>query len=61
MTGVVTTVSPPTASMREFAGRLRENGASLIVVADQKGPADFPLDGARLLSLRDQQEMPLPP
>ncbi len=55
---VVTTIQPPTASMRALAGRLAREGASLLVVGDAAGPREYDLAGARLLSLEAQRSTP---
>lgn len=73
MTGlyaVITTIQPPTASVRRLADRLDEEGAALVVAGDAKGPAGYDLEGAdgaadrrgavklAFLSLQDQLSGP---
>lgn len=55
---VVTTIQQPTECMRALAERLHAAGAPLIVVGDKKGPDSYELEGAQLLSLADQLELP---
>jgi len=52
---VVTTIQPPTDSMRQMHAAIERLGGTLIVVGDQQGPPDYPLDGVQFLSLADQQ------
>ena len=52
--GVVTTIQPPTESMRLLADRLRQCDAKMIVVGDKKGPDVFDLEGSELISLNEQ-------
>jgi hypothetical protein len=55
-TAVLTTIQPPTASVRLLANHLGAVGGSMIVVGDQKGPAEYPLDHTTFLDLRQQLE-----
>ena len=52
---VVTTIQPPTASMRELHRRLAGCGGHLVVAGDQKGPDTFDLPHCDFLSLASQQ------
>lgn len=51
---VITTIAPPTDSVRTFARTLAPLGASLIVIGDLKGPAEYELEGTTFLSLEKQ-------
>jgi hypothetical protein len=55
---VVTTIQPPTECMRTLAEHARENGLSWLVIGDRKGPAEFTLPPAELISLEDQRKLP---
>jgi hypothetical protein len=52
---VITTIQPPTGSVRELHRRLAAAGGRLVVAGDRKGPARFDLPGCDFLSLADQQ------
>lgn len=54
MIAVITTVQPPTESVYILLHHLGAASARLIVVGDQKGPRDYPIDGAHFFSLQDQ-------
>lgn len=54
LAGVVTTIHPPTPSVRRLAERLARAGAETIVVGDRKGPRAYDVPGTRLLSFEDQ-------
>ena len=58
LVGVVTTIQPPTASVRALAARLSEAGAETLVVGDEKGPFGYDVPGTRLLTLAQQRELP---
>jgi hypothetical protein len=58
LVGVVTTVQPPTACLRELAQRMTSASAGLVVVGDRKGPVDFQLDGSEFIPLARQRELP---
>ena len=51
---VITSIQPPTTSMRVFCKVLCQHDISLLVVGDQKGPYNYFLPGAELLTLEDQ-------
>lgn len=53
-TAVLTTIQPPTSSVKLLANHIAAAGGSLIVVGDQKGPAEYPLARTTFLSLRQQ-------
>lgn len=55
---VITSVQPPTSSVRALCNRLEDSESSVIVVGDRKGPAEYPLPRADFLSLRDQERLP---
>lgn len=55
---VVTSIQAPTASMAALAKALRRHQAPLLVVGDEKGPTDFDLPGAELISLQQQRVLP---
>src|SRR5436190_21316457 len=57
LTCVVTTISPPTASMRDLASRLPP-GTPLLIVGDRKGPGTYDVEGAQLLTLDHQKALP---
>ncbi|MGA2616466.1 MAG: hypothetical protein ABSF26_02580 [Thermoguttaceae bacterium] len=51
---VVTTIQPPTQSMRALAGALTGHNGRLIVVGDKKGPASYELEGVDFWPLERQ-------
>jgi hypothetical protein len=57
-TCVITTIQEPTPSVLRLAARLEENGASLIVIGDKKGPPRFEGSGGRFVPLAEQLELP---
>jgi hypothetical protein len=56
---VITTIQPPTASVRTLCRALRPLNASVLIVADRKGPHEYPLAGTELLTLERQLTLPL--
>lgn len=52
---VVTTINSPTPALRELAAGAPRLGARLIVVGDEKSPADFDLPGAHYLDIAAQR------
>jgi hypothetical protein len=56
---VVTTIHPPTASVRALCRALRPLNASVLIVGDRKGPSEYPLAGSELLTLERQLTLPL--
>jgi hypothetical protein len=56
--GVLTTIQPPTASVRRLVSCLSGAGAITVVVGDKKGPDAYEVPGVRLLTLRDQLKTP---
>lgn len=54
---VVTTIQGPTPAMRALAERLVPLGAPLIIVGDEKGPAEYDLPGCQFLPLAEQIEL----
>lgn len=56
---VVTTIQPPTKSMRDLSAHLKPFGAPLIVIGDKKGPTSFETEGAEFYSLDDQLALSL--
>ncbi|MDD5544342.1 MAG: STELLO glycosyltransferase family protein [Acidobacteriia bacterium] len=59
LASVITTIQPPTAAVRQTAARLKQVGASLFIIGDEKSPAAFAVDGAMFVSLADQLGLPL--
>src|SRR5581483_3836894 len=55
---VVTTIQEPTACMHTLAARALEHGLQWIVVGDRKGPSQFSLAPAELLSIEQQRDLP---
>mgnify|MGYP000553522750 CR=1 FL=1 len=52
---VITTVNPPTKQVIELAKRhKKENLGEIIIVGDRKGPHDYKLEKASLISINDQ-------
>jgi len=51
--------SAPTASVRALCRSLRPLNASVLIVGDRKGPHEYPLAGAELLTLERQLTLPL--
>lgn len=56
MLAVITTIQRPTESVVQLSSILRGMDSTLIVVGDQKGPADFNLEGVQFLSLAAQRK-----
>ena len=56
---VITTIQPPTASVRKLSRALRPLHAPLLIVGDRKGPGTYPLAGTELLTLGQQLAQPL--
>lgn len=56
--GVVTTVQAPTECMVRLAKAWPGAKDSLLVAGDRKGPFTYPLEGARLLTIDDQNRLP---
>jgi hypothetical protein len=56
---VITTIQPPTASVRTLCRALRPLNASVLIVGDRKGPHEYPLAGTELLTLERQLSLPL--
>ena len=57
---VITTIAPPTSSVRLLADRLHQFDATLVIVGDRKGPERYELDHAPVdfLPLSRQQAGP---
>ncbi len=55
---VVTTIQAPTAAMRKLGRVARQHNARLIVAGDRKGPFEYSLPGAELLTLDQQLKLP---
>ena len=57
---VITTIAPPTPSVRLLAERLHQFGATLVIVGDRKGPERYDIDYAQVdfLPLSLQQAGP---
>ncbi|MEO7797697.1 MAG: STELLO glycosyltransferase family protein [Opitutaceae bacterium] len=55
---VVTTIQPPTECMRKLAARASELGMSWLVIGDRKGPSEFSLAPAELVTIEQQRELP---
>ena len=55
---VLTTIQPPTASVRALCHCLVAEQISLLVVGDKKGPDSYPLPGTELVTLAQQLELP---
>jgi hypothetical protein len=55
---VVTTIQPPTECMRTLAGYALEHGLNFVVIGDRKGPFEFPLAPAELVTIDEQRELP---
>jgi len=58
LTAVVTTIREPTEPLREMDAAVRRAGGRMVAVADAKGPAAFPLEGALFLSFQEQSALP---
>lgn len=60
---VVTTIQPPTQSIRRLGSVLQNNGCPLIVIGDEKGPFQYDLAGAQFVPFKEQLALPhtLPP
>ena len=56
--GVVTTVQAPTECMVRLAKAWPGEKGSLLVAGDRKGPFSYPLEGARLVTIEDQLQLP---
>lgn len=55
---VVTTIQPPTECMQQLAARARELGLKWLVIGDRKGPSQFVLSPAELVSIEQQGDLP---
>lgn len=57
---VITTIAPPTSSVRLLAARLHQFEATLVIVGDRKGPQEYEVDGTQVdfLPLSRQQAGP---
>ncbi|MEO6569659.1 MAG: STELLO glycosyltransferase family protein [Opitutaceae bacterium] len=55
---VVTTIQPPTACMQTLAQRAREFGMKWLVIGDRKGPTEFSLSPAELVTIDQQRGLP---
>jgi hypothetical protein len=55
---VVTTIQEPTACMNVLAAYARSHGLQWIVIGDRKGPSQFSLPPAELVSIEQQKELP---
>lgn len=53
---IITTIQAPTAAVRLLAKKLEGSHSPLLIVGDSKGPASYPLAGARFLGLADQMQ-----
>jgi hypothetical protein len=58
LTAVMTTIQPPTDSVRTLNQHLLVHDAELIVVGDEKGPWEYDLPGCTLLDLNQQRALP---
>ena len=56
---VITTIQPPTSSVRALCRALRPLNATVLIVGDRKGPHVYPLPGTELLTLERQLALPL--
>ena len=54
---VITTIQPPTQSVKRFAAELRKVGAPLLLIGDTRGPASYLLEGAELLDIEAQRKL----
>lgn len=57
--GVITTIQPPTPSVRGLMAFLNKTSGRLIAIGDQKGPDRFDIGGADFYSLAAQKLLPL--
>lgn len=55
---VITTIQPPTRSVRCLCERLIPAGIPLIVIGDEKGPWDYQMSGTELVDLTQQEVLP---
>lgn len=58
LVAVVTTIQPPTQSIRQLSSVLGSKGCPLIVVGDEKGPFEYDLAGAQFLTFKEQSALP---
>lgn len=56
---IITSIQPPTASVRGLCRALRPLKASVLIVGDRKGPHEYPLAGTELMTLEQQLALPL--
>jgi hypothetical protein len=56
---VLTTIQPPTPAVERLARAVRTLNGKMLVVGDRKGPDQYPVAGAELLSLARQVKLPL--
>jgi len=55
---VITTIQAPTACVRALVARLGTEGIPLLVMGDKKGPFSYDLEGAELVTLAQQEQLP---
>ena len=55
---VVTTIQPPTESIRQLSRVLQNNGCPLIVIGDAKGPFEYNVASAELVTFNQQLALP---
>ena len=56
---VITTIQAPTPAVEKLAAAMPSSTSSrVLIVGDAKGPLDYPLLGAELITLKEQLELP---
>jgi hypothetical protein len=58
-TAILTTIQPPTPSVKNWMQYLGKYQAPFIIIGDKKGPQEFNLDGTDFYSLEQQLQLPL--
>ncbi len=55
---VVTSISPPSDTLKKIAGIARDQSAEFILIGDRKSPANFKLDDCQYIGLSAQKKLP---
>jgi hypothetical protein len=55
---VITSIQPPTESMRSLSSAIVASGGTMLVVGDERGPLEYDLPRAELITLSDQLKLP---
>ena len=58
LVAVITSIQPPTTSMRTLAGVLAASGSTVLVIGDERGPVEYDLPRAEFVAFADQVKLP---